>query len=272
MLLPGQVDYPIVAIADLHGNIAFLRNLLARLEARPEWPECKVVFLGDYCDRGPDVKGCIDLVLQIIRDKPGSSAVAGNHDLAPTRAARLDDGPFSPYWAQRYRERYDHVATFESYLGRPPIYTQWEQDLEALREAMPLEHRQFLAGLNWMVEASGHLFLHCGLSPHLQASAEEQINALRHKRWDRSLRPRPGSKTDELWQPEYPVWIGADKSLSDRPLIAPGKVQVTGHVHVPAPDVNRVRIRLDTSGGYVEPLTACLLTSPMASPIFVRSN
>src|SRR5262245_50270299 len=114
MPLPGQVAYPVVAIPDLHGNTSFLRKLLTRLECRPEWPDCRVVFLGDFCDRGPDVKGCIDLVLRVLRDRPGSSAVAGNHDIAPVRAARLDDGPFSPYWAQRYRERYDHGPTFTS--------------------------------------------------------------------------------------------------------------------------------------------------------------
>jgi serine/threonine protein phosphatase 1 len=272
MPLPSQVNYPVVAIPDLHGNTAFLRKLLTRLAAHPEWPACKVVFLGDFCDRGPDVKGCLDLVLQVLRDRPGSSAVAGNHDLAPVRAARLDGGPPSPYWMQRYRERYDHAPTFKAYLGRGPDYSRWEQDLDALREAMPAEHREFLAGLNWLVEAPGHLFLHCGLSPHLLASAAEQIAALRQKRWDRSLRPRPGSKTEELWQAEYPVWLGADKSLSDRPLPVPGRVQVTGHVQVPAPEVSKVRIRLDTSGGFFEPLTACLLTGPDAEPIFIRSD
>ena len=272
MLLPPQVDYPIVAIPDLHGQSEFLRKLLTRLERRPEWPHCRVVFLGDFCDRGPDVKGTLDLVLNLLREKPGSSAVAGNHDIAPTRAAHLDNGPFSPYWALRYRERYDHAPMFQSYLGRPPDYTRWEADLDALREAMPEEHRDFLASLNWLVEAPGHLFLHCGLSPHLLASAEEQIEAMRKKRWDRSLRPRPGSKTDELWQAEYPVWCGADKSLSDRPLPAPGRVQVSGHVQVPAPEASRIRIRLDTSGGFHEPVTACLLIAANATPIFIRSD
>jgi serine/threonine protein phosphatase 1 len=47
---------------------------------------------------------------------------------------------------------------------------------------------------------------------------------------------------------------------------------VTGHVRIDAPDVSPVRIRIDTSGGVREPLTACLLRGPDARPEFVFSN
>jgi serine/threonine protein phosphatase 1 len=80
-----------------------------------------------------------------------------------------------------------------------------------------------------------------------------------------------GSPTDLKWQPEYPVWIGADKGLSESPLAFPGKVQVTGHVRVAKPDVNHVRIRLDTSGG-LGYLTACILRSADAEPEFISSK
>ena len=59
--------------------------------------------------------------------------------------------------------------------------------------------------------------------------------------------PRHGH--GQLWEDEYPVWLGADRGLSASPLPHPGKVQVTGHDRVAEPDVNEVRIRLDTSGG-----------------------
>ena len=38
------VDYPIVAIPDLHGQRAGLERLLARLGRLPEWARCAVVF------------------------------------------------------------------------------------------------------------------------------------------------------------------------------------------------------------------------------------
>jgi serine/threonine protein phosphatase 1 len=274
MTLPASVHYPILAIADLHGQLDQLKRLVARLEMISEWDDCALVFLGDFVDRGEDVPGTIDLVLELLSRRPGGSAVLGNHDLALVRAARLDDGPRSSYWIESYLRRYDHCKTFLGYLGRKPEYGpgQWERNLEELKEAIPANHRAFLVSLPWVVASPGHLFLHCGLSYELAASAADQLAALHSRQWDRSLlKPHPGSATDVLWQPEYPVWIGAHRELSESPLAYPGKVQVTGHVRVSRPDVNSTRIRLDTSGGSGN-LTACLLRSADAEPEFISSR
>ncbi len=274
MTFPTNLDYPVIAVGDLHGQRDELVRLVERLETLPEWPVCALVFLGDFVDRGPDVRGTIDLVMELLRRPAGGSAVMGNHDLALVRAARLDDGPVSSYWLDRYRTRYDHAETFEGYLGRQAMTSgsTWQKDLDKLREAMPAEHKDFLASLPWVVETPGHVFVHCGLSPELGVGPEQQVNALRAGRWDRlSLKPVPGTNTDKLWEDEYPVWLGADRGLSVSPLAYPGKVQVTGHVRVGRPDVNGVRIRLDTSGGSGK-LTACLLKAAEAVPEFVQGR
>lgn len=274
MELPSTLNYPLIAIADLHGQRSELERLIARLETLPDWSDRALVFLGDYVDRGEDVPGTIDLVLDLLNRPAGGSAALGNHDLALARAARLDGGPPSPYWLDGYRNRYDHDQTFLGYLGRRPNQDpgHWERELDDLREAMPARHRMFLNSLPWVIESPGHLFLHCGLSSELEASAEEQVAAMRAKRWSKgAMRPRAGSNTRLLWQPEYPVWIGADKSLSKNPLPHPGKVQVTGHVRVSKPNANAARIRLDTSGGFGR-LTACLLQSIDADPIFITAD
>ncbi len=269
------LTYPIVAIGDLHGQRAELERLVRRLEPLPEWPDCSVVFLGDYVDRGSNVRGTIDLVLELLDRSAGGAAIMGNHDLALVRAAGLDGDPPSPFWQERYRDAYDgYHETFESYLGRGPVThgDSWRRDLDALRKTMPEGHRVFLSSLPWMAEAAAHLFLHNGLSTELEASAEEQVEALRAKRWDRaSLRPIAGTNTDRLWRPEYPVWLGADRGLSPSPLPHPGKVQVTGHVRVERPEADAVRIRLDTAGG-IGRLTACLLRSACDEPTFFASR
>ena len=94
--LPTTLDYPIVAIADLHGQLNELSRLVETLENLPEWPGCSIAFLGDFVERHAGVKETIDLVLELLRRPPGGSAVAGNHDLALVRTARLDDCPPSP--------------------------------------------------------------------------------------------------------------------------------------------------------------------------------
>jgi serine/threonine protein phosphatase 1 len=274
MNLPPNLDYPIIAFADLHGQLEQLQRLVTRLEKISEWDDCALVFLGDYVDRGEDVPGTIDMVLELLSRRPGGSAVLGNHDLALARATQLDDGPPSPYWIESYLHRYQYDQTFLGYLGRKPNHDrcQWERDLEELKEAIPAEHRAFLASLPWLVESPGHLFLHCGLSFELAASAAEQLAALHRKEWNRSvMKPILGTATDRKWKPEYPIWIGAHKALSESPLRFPGKVQVTGHVVVSKPDMNSTRIRLDTSGGFGF-LTACLLRSADAEPEFISSE
>src|SRR5687767_11796821 len=118
MNLPTRLDYPVIAVGDLHGRRDWLDSLQAKLRQLPEWPAARLVFLGDLVDRGPDVKGTVQLVLDLLAEKPGSTCVMGNHDLALVRAAGLDADP-SDHWAVRYAENYDHVPTFISYLGRP---------------------------------------------------------------------------------------------------------------------------------------------------------
>lgn len=271
---PRLLEYPIAAIGDLHGQLEFLDRLLAKLQKLPEWPALRIVFLGDLVDRGPGVQGTVQRVLEVIAEKPGSVCVLGNHDLAFLRAAGLD-GTRSEYWVRRWADAYDHEATFRGYLGRTPEYhnfDDWMTDLDALRDAVPAEHRKFFAEMPWVAESAGHVFLHNGFSPELQESAETQLELLRRRKWHGYVHPRMGSVTEAEYKPDYPVWLGADKKLSAAPLPLPGRVQVTGHVRIAAPDANKVRIRIDTTGGIAEPLTACLLRDPHAEPVFLISD
>jgi hypothetical protein len=129
-----------------------------------------------------------------------------------------------------------------------------QADQEKHRRAMTERHRQQTVFSAWSLgdDPAGESAL-----PDIR----HRFVALHCRQWDRCLlKPHRGSATDRQWQPEYPVWIGADKELSESPLAFPGKVQVTGHVRVSKPDVTPIRIRLDTSGGFGD-LTACLLRS-----------
>ncbi|MEU4014879.1 metallophosphoesterase [Microbacterium sp. NPDC028030] len=71
---------PTYAISDIHGHAEQLRNALATIPLVD--PGTRLVFLGDYIDRGSDSLGVIELVRATQRAHPDQVVVlAGNHDL-----------------------------------------------------------------------------------------------------------------------------------------------------------------------------------------------
>lgn len=268
-----MLPYPVIAVGDLHGRLGWLDALVGRLRRLPEWPAARLAFVGDLVDRGPDVPGTVQRVMDLLAEK-GGACVMGNHDLALVGAAGLGGDP-DPFWVRKYAGYDGTDDTFRGYLGEVPddhTAAGWDGWLNRLREAMPAAHREFLAGLPWVAEAEGHVFLHNGLSPELDEPAGVQLELLRRKRWAGYATPKLGTVTAAEFKPGYPAWLGADKRLSGNPLPLPGRVQVTGHQRVDAAEASAVRIRLDTAGGVRPPLTACLLRGPDDPPVFVRSH
>jgi serine/threonine protein phosphatase 1 len=71
---------PTVAIGDIHGNFAALDDLLKKVlpELRPS--DC-LVFLGDYIDRGPQTRDCLERIVQLRKESAFQVvALQGNHE------------------------------------------------------------------------------------------------------------------------------------------------------------------------------------------------
>src|ERR1700692_2867612 len=72
-------------IGDMHGHADELAQLLDALGYRNDQgvyrhPERKVIFLGDFIDRGPKVRQVLEIVRPMI-EKGHALAVMGNHEL-----------------------------------------------------------------------------------------------------------------------------------------------------------------------------------------------
>lgn len=82
MLTGSLPDGPIDIISDVHGELAALRRLLARLGCAPErgTSERPIAFLGDLVDRGPDSPGVLRLVRGLC-DAGLACMVLGNHEV-----------------------------------------------------------------------------------------------------------------------------------------------------------------------------------------------
>ena len=72
-----------LAIGDVHGSALALDALLAVVA--PTAAD-RLVFLGDYVDRGPDTRGVLDRLIRIRREFPHAVFLRGNHELMMTRA------------------------------------------------------------------------------------------------------------------------------------------------------------------------------------------
>lgn len=77
----------VCCIGDIHGYFTKLQNLWFNLESLidpPDFQSALIIFLGDYCDRGPDTSRVIDFLLSLPARYPNQTHVylSGNHDLA----------------------------------------------------------------------------------------------------------------------------------------------------------------------------------------------
>lgn len=232
--LATRIKGPVLLIGDVHGQLDLLDGLLDRASRCGEFRNRWVVFLGDLVDRGPDSRGVIERVLELMASHPRTTAVCGNHDLAMAGSLGLVPVPIEAQWAKRWRLGYQCEATFRSYGVEPG-------DLEALQQAVPDSHAKLLAALPWVVEHPEVICVHAGLTPELPTAT--QLRILRER--DFSL--------------HRPPWL-CRADLSER--VAPSDCRVpiaSGHVARQQAHVDSKRILLDCTGGLGGELTGLLL-------------
>ena len=151
----GHVTY---AVGDIHGELGLLEAMLAGIEAdsaalgRP----ARVVFLGDYVDRGPDSRGVVSRVMAGPR-RAGDTWVPlrGNHDDMLVRCLRGEPKGFERDWLEG-----QCPATLASYglapyeRGKAPATTP---ELEA--------HLDWIECLRLHLEDGERLYVHAGVVP-----------------------------------------------------------------------------------------------------------
>lgn len=161
------------AVGDVHGCRGPLRQLLVDVardaDAAPPADEIRLVFVGDYVDRGPDSAGVIDDLLALARDGlPGGRPVRlvtlmGNHEDYLLRFLKGDLAA-GPRWMMN-----GGAETLESYGVEPPATQHGEAALrasaEAFARAVPEAHRRFYQALALSHEAGDYFFAHAGVHP-----------------------------------------------------------------------------------------------------------
>jgi serine/threonine protein phosphatase 1 len=228
-MYPDRIDGPVVSVGDCHGAFEQVAALLDFLTAYGLHEGRWVVFLGDYCDCGPDTASTIELLLAWCKLHPQTTCLAGNHDLNLAKGLGLVESPHQAYYEARIPTR--NAQTLASY-GAKDACELWEK--------MPESHREFLRSLPWVIEHPDFVFAHAGLKA--DEPYQEQMAKLRAR--DTTLFKTP--------------WL-YDTSLAWKIPPDTNKVIVSGHTTLAEPWVMPRRILLDTGAGRGGPLTACLL-------------
>lgn len=142
-----------VTVSDIHGQH---RELLGGLEAVDiSFKEPKLIFLGDYVDRGPDSKEVLATIKYYVDQ--GHVAILGNHDLFLREFLK---GKYLEFPFTFGKE------TIDSFIGHSVID---EDGARYARERILAEYPwvlPFLESLPYYHEEDGIVFIHGGYNPY----------------------------------------------------------------------------------------------------------
>jgi serine/threonine protein phosphatase 1 len=146
------------AIGDVHGEREALEDLLAALPLRED---DRLLFVGDYVDRGADSRGVIDVLIRVAHERPCTFLI-GNHE-----SMFLDflgwEGPM--YFAGDAFLMNGGDRTLVS-------YNYFDSDLESTEFRMPKHHEDFYRNLKLYHVEGDYLFVHAGLSRSAMESGD----------------------------------------------------------------------------------------------------
>jgi serine/threonine protein phosphatase 1 len=141
----------IFAIGDIHGRLDLTTAALEAVHARAKDAESfRVIFLGDYIDRGPESRGVVELMMRLSKDHR-YVCLKGNHEAMMVQC--LTGGTT------------DDFARWMDNGGRQTLDSYGAADWDAALAAVPVPHIRWMSGLP-LTSGDGHrIYVHAGLAP-----------------------------------------------------------------------------------------------------------
>lgn len=220
--LPGRPQR-LIAIGDIHGELDKLNRLLNIVQ--PSASD-RLVFLGDYVDRGKNSKGVIDRLIEVHQRFPQTIFIRGNHDQMLLDALVEIDAMAGKQLRDvslKYREcsTQSDMDVFLSNGGSETLRSYRLRDMADF----PAEHILFLAATRLWWQYENFVFVHAGVAPDVPLEMQDHFDLL----WERMSPP------------------GKD-----------GEIHVVGHHPTQGePYFEPGRYNLDTGAVYGQKLTAC---------------
>jgi serine/threonine protein phosphatase 1 len=143
----------IFIIGDIHGCLDMLKRMLDKIQWEPN--KDRLIFLGDYIDRGEDSKGVVGYILELEKMSSHIECLIGNHEAA-----------FLDYLNGKEKKLFlmnGGYRTLESY--------------DAGREApdnhlVPASHMDFYTSLDTYLELEDYYVVHAGFRPGVPLSEQ----------------------------------------------------------------------------------------------------
>lgn len=170
----------IYAIGDIHGELPLLEELLDEVRSdahRQPGDSHKLIFIGDYLDRGLHSSGVIDLVMGGI-DGFETICLRGNHEQV------FLDFLEEPSLERAESWRRDFVGgkeTMESYgldLEEMVALLASGGKIKEQLSAIPEDHIDFIKALPHHHFEPGYMFVHAGIMPGIALEAQKEKDLL----------------------------------------------------------------------------------------------
>ena len=218
----------VYAIGDVHGRADLLASVHEKIVADARSSarlEKRVVYLGDYVDRGPSSREVLEMLMSAPLAEFAATHLMGNHEALLLQF--LDDAACGPEWLA-----IGGLATLLSYGVGMAGDASMERKLLAaqheFRERLPKAHRKFLTRLRMHASIGDYFFAHAGVRPGIPLDQQ--------------------SDTDLIWiRGEF---LGSTSFH--------GKIVVHGHSYKTEPELLPNRIGIDT-GAYATGRLTCLV-------------
>jgi serine/threonine protein phosphatase 1 len=132
-------------IGDIHGCLAILKRLMGSIPWHPN--RDRLIFIGDYIDRGEDPKGVVDYILALKSYSPFVQCLVGNQEVM-----------FLDYLNGKDQELYFLNG------GWHTAKSNKIQD-SSQKRTIPQEHMAFFRSLERFIELDGFYIVHAGFRP-----------------------------------------------------------------------------------------------------------
>jgi serine/threonine protein phosphatase 1 len=174
-----------IAVGDIHGNLRALDDLLAQIRSEIREGD-NVVFLGDYVDRGPDSKGCVDAILGFRRSVAANVVcLCGNHEDWLLRTRR----DYRSHSWLLGMEAFDTIRSYSvdaasvlreaaSAAGLQLYVNRCALPYQAFFDSVPAPHIEFFDNLLTYYQSTDCLCVHGGVDPCVARVEDQSRHAL----------------------------------------------------------------------------------------------